>query len=91
MCPGGRTQKRQLLQRTFLRLRGRRGPKKATCAVAASLLTTIYHMLKDGTQFHDLGAYHFDRRSKDMRAKRLVAQLATLGFDAKLTPFTQAA
>ena len=75
----------------FLRLRGRRGPKKATCAVAASLLTTIYHMLKDGTQFQDLGANHFDRRSKDVRAKRLVAQLANLGFDAKLTPFAQAA
>jgi transposase len=75
----------------FLRLRGRRGPKKATCAVAASLLTTVYHMLKDGTQFQDLGADHFDRRSKDARAKRLVAQLANLGFDAKLTPFAQAA
>jgi transposase len=75
----------------FLRLRGRRGPKKATCAVAASLLTTVYHMLKDGTQFQDLGADHFDRRSKDVRAKRLVAQLANLGFDAKLTPFAQTA
>ena len=75
----------------FLRLRGRRGPKKAACAVAASLLTTIYHMLKDGTQFHDLGADHFDRRSKDLRAKRLVAQLANLGFNAKLTPLARAA
>jgi transposase len=62
----------------FLRLRGRRGPKKMACAVAASLLTTIYHMLKDGTQFQDLGADHFDRRSKDVSAKRLVTQLATL-------------
>src|ERR1700746_346428 len=75
----------------FLRLRGRRGPKKAACAVAASLLATIYHMLKDGTQFQDLGADHFDRRSKDVRAKRLVAQLANLGFNAKLTPLAQAA
>ena len=75
----------------FLRLRGRRGPKKAACAVAASLLTTIYHMLKDGTQFQDLGADHFDRRSKDLRAKRLVAQLANLGFNAELTPLAQAA
>ena len=40
----------------FLRLRGRCGPKKAACAVAASRLTTIDHMLKDGTQFQDLGA-----------------------------------
>jgi hypothetical protein len=28
----------------FYRLTGRRGPKKAACAVAASLLTTIYHL-----------------------------------------------
>jgi transposase len=75
----------------FYRLTGRRGPKKAACAVAASLLTTIYHMLKDGTQFADLGADHFDRRSKEVKAKRLVVQLAKLGFDARLTPLAQAA
>ena len=75
----------------FYRITGRRGPKKAACAVAASLLTTIYHMLKDGTQFEDLGADHFDRRSKDVRAKRLITQLAKLGFEAKLTPLAQAA
>jgi transposase len=75
----------------FLRLRGRRGSKKAACAVAASLLTTIYHMLKDGAQFEDLGANQLDRRSKDPRAKRLVVQLANLGFNAKLTPLAQAA
>ena len=75
----------------YYRLAGRRGPKKAVCAVAASLLTTIYHMLKDGTQFQDLGADHFDRRSKEVRAKRLINQLAKLGFDAKLTPLAEAA
>jgi transposase len=58
----------------FFRICGRRGPKKAACAVAASLLTTIYHMLKDGTQFQDLGADHFDRQPKEVRAKRLVVQ-----------------
>jgi transposase len=74
----------------FYRLSGRRGPKKAVCAVAASILTTVYHMLKDGTQFRDLGAGHFDRRSKDVKVKRLVTQLAQLGFDAKLTSLAQA-
>jgi len=75
----------------FYRLTARRGPKKAACAVAASLLTTIYHMLKDGTQFEDLGADHFDRRSKEVKAKRLLNQLAKLGFDAKLMPLAEAA
>jgi transposase len=64
---------------------------KATCAVAASLLTTIDHMLKDATQFEDLGADDFDRRSNDVRAKRLVNQLAKLGFEVELTPLAQAA
>jgi transposase len=75
----------------FRRLTSRRGPKKAACTVAASILTTIYHMLKDGTQFHDLGADHFDRRSKEVKAKRLVAQLSKLGFNAKLSPLTKVA
>src|SRR3954466_10929235 len=38
----------------FLRLKGRRGPKKAAVAVAASILTTVYHLLRDGTCYQDL-------------------------------------
>lgn len=86
-----RRKKDSYFRAQFYRITARRGPKKAACAVAASILTTIYHMLKDGTPFQDLGADHFDRRSKDVRAKRLVTQLAKLGFDAKLTPLAQAA
>ena len=75
----------------FNRLRSRRGPKKAICAVAASMLTAIYHMLKDGTHHQDLGADHFDRRSTDVKAKRLVAQLTKLGFQVELQPLAAAA
>jgi transposase len=75
----------------FNRLRGKHGPKKAICAVAASMLTAIYHMLKDGTEHQDLGADHFDRRSTDVKAKRLVAQLAKLGYDVELKPVAEAA
>ena len=70
----------------FQRLRSRRGPQKAICAVAASLLTAIYHMLKSGQPHRDLGADYFDRRSPEAKAKRLVAQLAKLGFAAELQP-----
>lgn len=75
----------------FHRLKSRRGPQKAICAVAASMLTAIYHMLRDGTQHQDLGAGHFDRRSTDVKAKRLVAQLAKLGFQVELQPLAEAA
>jgi hypothetical protein len=50
------------------------------------MLTAIHHMLKDGTEHQDLGPDHFDRRSTDLKAKRLVAQLAKLGFHAELHP-----
>ena len=36
--------KASYLQAQFQRLRHRRGPKKAICAVAASILTAAYHM-----------------------------------------------
>ena len=42
-------------QAQFHRLRARRSAKKAVCAVAASILAAAYHMLKDGTQYRDLG------------------------------------
>jgi transposase len=75
----------------FNRLRSRRGPKKAICAVAASMLTAIYRMLTDGVEHHDLGGDYFDRRSTDIKAKRLVAQLTKLGFQVELQPISQAA
>jgi transposase len=63
----------------FLRLKSRRGPKKAILAVAASMLTAAYHMLKHGTDYRDLGADHFDRRDKAKLARRLIARLQDLG------------
>jgi transposase len=75
----------------FNRLRGRHGAKKAVCAVAASMLTAVYHMLKDGTEHQDLGANHFDRRSTEIKAKRLAAQIAKLGFQVEIRPLPEAA
>ena len=75
----------------FKRLRAKRGPKKAICAVAASMLTAIHHMLKNGTQHQDLGADHFDRRSSEVKARHHVAQLARLGFHVELQPIAHAA
>ena len=63
------------LQTQYLRLRSRRGAKKAVCAVAASILTAAYHMLKNGTLYQDLGANYFDNRSKSKQALRLVSRL----------------
>jgi transposase len=78
--------KASYLQAQFLRLRSRRGPQKAICAVAASILTAVYHMLKDGTVYQDLGPDHFIRRSKTTQTQRLVRRLEHLGYAVDIKP-----
>ena len=73
------------LQAQYLRIRSRRGPKKAIGAVAASMLTAAYHMLKDGTFYQDLGSNHFDNRDKGKQALRLVNRHQSLGFAVQIT------
>src|SRR3954447_7502717 len=81
--------KASYLQAQFQRLRHRRGPKKAICAVAASILTAVYHMLRDGTFYQDLGAEHFRRTSPETQANRLARQIARLGFTCTLARATE--
>jgi len=81
-----KNKKDSYLQAQFYRIKARRGPKKAIIAVAASILTAIYHMLKDGTMYQDLGRKHFDRRSNDQKKRSLVKRLADLGYTVELKP-----
>ena len=69
----------------FLRLRARRGAKKAIVAVAASLLTAVYHMIREGTPYKDLGPQHFTHHDRARVARRLVARLEQLGYRADIT------
>ena len=80
--------KASYLQAQFHRLRARRGAKKAIGALAASILTTVYHMLIGGELYHDLGPDHFDRRSKTTQTRRLVTRLQNLGYAVQITPLT---
>jgi transposase len=72
--------KASYLQAQFHRLRARRGPKKAICAVAASILTAVWHMLRDGAYYQDLGPDHFSRQTASDRTARLVQHLTSLGY-----------
>ena len=84
-------QKNSYYRAQFYRLCGRRGPQKAICAVAASMLTAIYHIILHGTPYQDLGPDHFDRRPVEAKAQRLVAQLARLGYEVQIQPAAAAA
>lgn len=81
--PAART-RNSYLRAQYYRLAGRRGANKAVVAVAASMLTAAYHMLRDGTPWEDLGVDFFDRRDPTKAARRLVSRLEALGYAVEL-------
>ncbi len=74
------------LRALFGRLKARRGPRKAIVAVAASILTAVYWMLRRGVAYVDLGPDHFERTERTRLAARLARKLDELGFEVTLTP-----
>jgi transposase len=68
----------------YLRLRARRGSKKAIVAVAASILTTVYYVIRDRKPYQDLGADYFDRLDRGRIAHRHLARLRQLGYDVEI-------
>jgi len=79
MNVGGCRTKNRYLRAQFLRLKSRRGPKKAILAVAASMLTAASYILKDSVTYAELGAPYFEHRSKTQTARPLVKRLESLG------------
>jgi transposase len=72
------------LRAQFLRLKARRGAKKAIMAVAASMLQACYFMLRDGVPYLDLGPDHFDRHDKQKAVARLLKRLEGLGCEVEI-------
>jgi len=67
----------------FLRIKARRGSRKAILAVAASMLTAAYHMLRNGVEYADLGADHFIRHDTSKTIQRLLKRLNDLGCEVQ--------
>jgi transposase len=74
------------LRAQFLRLKARRGPKRAIIAVAASMLKAAYFMLRDATPYHDLGAAYFDQRDRTRALRRLTRRIEALGYRVQVRP-----
>jgi transposase len=68
----------------FARLKSRRGPKKAIVAVAASMITAMYYMLRDGVEFQDLGSQYFTQHDKNQITTRLLRRLRDLGVEVEV-------
>jgi transposase len=82
---------RSYLGAQYHRFARRRGKKKAVVAVGHSILVIAYHILKDGTTYHELGQDYFDKRETARIQERLIARLQTLGLRVTVEPMPQVA
>lgn len=80
----GRMKDKNYLAVQHNRLARRRGMKRAQIAVAHSILTTAYYMLKRDQPYLDLGPDWLAKRNEADHTRRLVAQLERLGHTVQL-------
>ena len=73
------------LQAQFRRLRSRPVTKRTIGALAASILTAAYHMLKHGTLYHDLDPNTSTAGPRPFRPGRLITHLHKLGYAVRIT------
>lgn len=71
-------------QAQYRRLAGKRGKKRAIIAVAHSILTDTFYILKHGRTYQDLGGDYFDRLSRDRIRRYHVKRLQDLGYKVEL-------
>ena len=83
---GASRAKNSALQARFRRVLRHRGPKKAVVALAHALLRIAYHVLADGTVYHELGGDYYDRRHRQRATRRALHVLETQGYRVILAP-----
>lgn len=76
--------KKSYLGAQYRRLKARRGHSKAVIAVAASILTIAYQMLKTGKDYQDLGVDYFLHSQPEREANRAVRRLRALGYEVEI-------
>jgi len=82
----GARKKDTYLGAQYRRLAARRGKSRAAVAVGHAILIIAYHLLRDGTDYHDLGPRYFDERDRRAVERRLVHRLEGLGYTVSLQP-----
>ena len=65
----------------FKRISTRRGSKRAYVAVAHSMLIAVYHILKDGVAFKDLGADYYNQFNREKKIASYLKKLNVLGWE----------
>ena len=68
----------------FARISVHRGKKRAYVAVAHSMLIAIYHMLRYGATFMDLGSEYYNAFNRERKAEGCLKKLKQLGYAANI-------
>ena len=76
--------KNSSLRARYFSLKPRLGHKKAIIAVAAAMLRIVYHMLKDGTFYQDLGPGYRRSKNPERAAQNLAKRIRALGFEVEV-------
>jgi transposase len=72
--------RRTYLSVRYRRLAARRGANRAAMAVGHTIAVIAYHLIRDQTTYHDLGATYFDERDREAVVRRSVRRLQQLGY-----------
>jgi transposase len=69
----------------YRRMLPRMGDQAAIIAVAHWMLVVAYHILRDSSEYYELGGNYFDELNKPKVVRRLVERLHRLGYRTELT------
>ena len=70
----------------YRRLVTRRGKPRALVAIEHTILTAVWHMLRNGEAYDELGADFYTRRDPQRTRARAIRDLESLGYDVAITP-----
>src|SRR5262245_19988226 len=77
--------KESYLSAQYRRLASRRGKKRALVAVGHTVLGLVYHTLRYGKEYAELGSDYFDRLEPERLQRYLVRRLQRLGYTVTLS------
>ena len=72
----------------YQRIAARRGKNRAAVAVAHSMLIAIYHVLKYGVPFRDLGADYYNSFNREHKIRGYLKRLQALGWVPDFPPIS---
>ncbi len=82
---------RLLLSAFYHNIVRRRGKKKALVALAHRMLTDIYHVLKTGEPYQDIGAKAANERAMKRREQSMIRSLEKAGYSVVKTSVAEIA